>query len=252
MEDKLIENSHFIENGFSSEVKDNSDCKIMIEILTSEKYGFPNRLANEFVNLDLHFIKRVFIIDNEDFKKYNKVENDIESIIISISKLFNQSDVHCKIYDTNKVSSLKNILLDIYRNDITKYYKKKLVIFTNNDHSNNNVEEIIQPLIDINFSITICVYTDDVKVIKYWCDIEKSFGIKLDIISNYEVEKTKIMKYNPDLNYTYHLHKMREFGASDIRFNSLNKHQVLSDDINYFNSITVPNKYNMLENCIIM
>lgn len=253
---------------------------LMMEILQLPTYGFNTKLASEFVKSNQSIEKFYFIADDsgsmglfDDGKVFKNGKWDrclrrteMQDVIIPVWNLFNRCNIPCRIYnfsryidtrepgtndDINNLvrtsgggTPLNTTLSKIYEDSLRINGKKKLIIVTDGESSDGNILRILRKLGNIGFSITIRLCTDDDSIVNYWNNIDKELEFDLDIIDAYPDEYKEVLTHNPTINYSYPLHKFREFGTSDSRFDGLDERRLPSEHTLFFQNLTGEKPYN--------
>lgn len=176
----------------------------------------------------------------EIFKESNIIVDFMSLNHGEISTIYNNLDIKLIIPKPDGGTPLCNILNKVLNklNHTPNLGPVKLVIITDGESSDGDITPLIMEIQKFNVSITIRLTTDDKRVLSYWNNIDKNLEIRLDIIDSYCDEKLEVEEHNSKLNYTYHLHRIREFGIMDHRLDHADEMKLLDEDIRFFNDLT--------------
>lgn len=118
--------------------------------------------------------------------------------------------------------------------------KKFLVIYSDGVSSDGDITNVLIEIQKMNVNIVIRLCTDEQSVVDYWEQLDAIPELKLDIIDSYEDEKISIAKKNPSLNYTYHFHRLREFGLTMGEIEKLDEISLTEGQISRLNDLFPP------------
>mmetsp|Transcript_12736 Transcript_12736/g.19289 ORF Transcript_12736/g.19289 Transcript_12736/m.19289 type:complete len:386 (+) Transcript_12736:124-1281(+) len=71
--------------------------------------------------------------------------------------------------------------------------------------------------------IVIRLCTDSEQIVDYYNDLDKQLELSIEVLDNYTDEAKEMYHYNPWLNYTLQLHRMREMGFQKRLFDILDE-----------------------------
>lgn len=74
--------------------------------------------------------------------------------------------------------------------------------------------------------IVIRLCTDSEHIVNYYNDLDKQLELSIEVLDNYHDEAMEMYRYNPWLNYTLQLHRMREMGFQKRLFDILDERPV--------------------------
>ena len=123
--------------------------------------------------------------------------------------------------------------------------QKKLIIYTDGvpNESNQTIIRLLNRLLELKTSITIRLCTDDRSIINYWNNIDNNLEIDIDIVDSYFSEKKEVNNKNPQINYTYHVHKLREYGVVNGMFDKMDEIKLEQNSINFINALAEGSNY---------
>ena len=129
--------------------------------------------------------------------------------------------------DTLKdISFVKNTILSIFTDSMPPY---------------NKITKILG-----NFSgkIIVRLCGNIPELYLHWNLIKFKLKGKLTIIQNFAIERKIVKEINPELNYTYSLHRIREYGVNDDLLLSISSERLTADSIDFINEL-VKNPYHI-------
>lgn len=238
--------------------------------------GYPEKLAIYFKDQVEKIAKYIYILDESGSTAVNngKIFNPRKGTVRSCSRfdemlnlaieayeLFQGSNVSADFISLNNgwithnsnPSNIRKIiprasggtpLCSVLRGILERVRRvegyTKLVIVTDGQSNDGDIKSIIKEIQKYDVSITIRLCTDENAVVDYWNNIDKDLKLRLDIINVYPDEAEGVYNVNFDLNYTYYLHRIREFGVVDGRFDHVDEMKLSKKDIDFLNDLAGP------------
>jgi len=109
--------------------------------------------------------------------------------------------------------------------------KACLVIFSDGEATDGDLNEAMQPLHDLPVWIVVRLCTDDSNIVEYWNKIDKEFEIQIDVLDDFFGETEEVQNFNSWLTYGDALHQFREFGVAMRDLDRLDEDLLTLDQI---------------------
>lgn len=116
-----------------------------------------------------------------------------------------------------------------------------VVIFTDGESSDGDLNEALKPLKSLNVDILIRLCTDDAATLEYWNKIDADLELRIDILDDLKKECYEIMRSNPWLNYCQELQRFRESGVFLQEFDYLDEGKMSVEQMRKFISVIINN-----------
>jgi len=98
----------------------------------------------------------------------------------------------------------------------------------------NSFIEALRSLEGLPIWIVIRLCTDEDDVVDFYNKIDNQLELSVEVLDNYTSEAAEIYKYNPWINYTLPLHRMREVGFQNRVFDLLDERALLPSEAKEF------------------
>lgn len=109
--------------------------------------------------------------------------------------------------------------------------KVKLIIATDGEASDGNLAEAMRPLRYLPVWIVVRLCTNNEAVSNYWANIDAELELNMDVVQNITAESAEIHVFNPWLNYSEPLHRLREGGLSQKEVDFLDEAKLSGEQI---------------------
>lgn len=109
--------------------------------------------------------------------------------------------------------------------------KVKIVIMTDGEATDGDLADAMRPLKELPVWIVLRLCTDDVKVVEYWNKVDSDLELSMDVLDDLYTEAKKVYGFNPWLNYSEPLHRLRESGCAVRELDLLNEEPLNGDQI---------------------
>ena len=213
-----------VNNSLSMAVKDSYSKYTRFQELCNA-LKFHTRVAKQFnkhiqfhiVNKPDNYISKIINANLDDLDKLSQTE--------TIGDFSLNESIHTVISKIQKKSEMIH----------TKNKKVHVVITADCEPIDNNFLSIINKLIKRSFiDVTVCLCTDDPKIIDYWQNINELTGDRLNILDNIYVKTNKVLYYNSWFSYCEPIHRVFECGKLINLFHLLDEQSFSISDIHNF------------------
>lgn len=115
--------------------------------------------------------------------------------------------------------------------------KAAVIIATDGESSDGDLIEAMKPLQDLPVWVVVRLCTDNIRVVKYWNDIDESLELDMDVLDDIFGEAKEIKSVNPWFTYAEPIHRLREFGIIIKEIDLLDERKLSLDQIRNFAAI---------------
>ena len=136
--------------------------------------------------------------------------------------------------DTPRIQNLKQLLLIVQKlqhdqtiTGATEPTPSHVLLYSDGEASDGSNEDVVKTLKSfshLNVSFTVCLCTNEEKVVAYWNKIERDVELPLDILADWPMEADEVYEHNPWLCYGKPLHQLRQCGLGETFLDRLDEH----------------------------
>lgn len=112
--------------------------------------------------------------------------------------------------------------------------KVKVIIATDGEASDGNLADAMRPLKNLPVWIVVRLCTSVSSINNYWAEIDAELELNMDVIQNHRSEAKEIRGFNPWLNYTEPLHRLREGAVTFREADLLDETKLTTEQIHRF------------------
>ena len=112
--------------------------------------------------------------------------------------------------------------------------KVKIIIATDGEASDGDLADTMKPLEHLPVWIVLRLCSESEKTAKYWADIDAKLELNMDVVQNPVTEAKEVYAYNPWLNYSEQMHRLRESGVTFREADFLDEKAFTIDQIHTF------------------
>lgn len=218
------------------------NCGEKVEkILKLEHMGFPYDLSEFFCE---HENSNVIVLIDELLYQFEDVETEIKDLrnfYININKSAKFFSTYG--YTTNQDSysnsdfiEYDNNLILVLNEILNDNIETRIIILTNCDFISYELVKILKQMLNRRYEITIRLFSK--RIASLWNTLNFTLNYKLNILEDYNDERKKVNRINPDLKYTIYLHKMRECGIDSILIDDVSRRRLTQSETLFINKLT--------------
>jgi len=106
-----------------------------------------------------------------------------------------------------------------------------VTIFSDGQASDGDLGRAMRDLLHLPLWVVIRLCTNDDEVGEYWDKIDNDIEVPMDVLDDFKGETGEVRKVNRWLNYSIHLHRIRENGAHIKCFDYLDERQLTPGEL---------------------